>query len=64
LNIKKPIPKHISHIALVTSATGAALQDMLRVASKRWPLLKITLLDTLVQGESAKADIAKKYSTS
>ncbi|DAB35008.1 MAG TPA: exodeoxyribonuclease VII large subunit [Sulfurospirillum sp. UBA12182] len=56
---KKPIPKHISHIALVTSATGAALQDMLRVASKRWPLLKITLLDTLVQGESAKADIAK-----
>ena len=56
---KKPIPKHISHIALVTSATGAALQDMLRVASKRWPLLKITLLDTLVQGESAKTDIAK-----
>lgn len=56
---KKPIPKTIKTIALVTSATGAALQDMLRVASKRWPLVKIKILDTLVQGESAKHSIAK-----
>jgi len=56
---KRPIPKMVKHIALVTSATGAALQDMLRVAQKRWPLLKITLLDTLVQGEYAKAAISK-----
>lgn len=56
---KKPIPKSIKHIALITSATGAALQDMLRVATKRWPLVKITLLDSLVQGEYAKESIAK-----
>lgn len=55
---KKPLPKFVSHIALVTSGTGAALQDMLRVAQKRWPLVKITLLDTLVQGEGAKVAIA------
>ena len=55
---KKAIPKVINHIGLVTSGTGAALQDMLRVATKRWPLVKITLLDTLVQGEGAKASIA------
>lgn len=55
---KKPLPKFVSHIALVTSGTGAALQDMLRVAQKRWPLVKITLLDTLVQGEAAKVAIA------
>ncbi|MDD2383187.1 MAG: exodeoxyribonuclease VII large subunit [Sulfurospirillaceae bacterium] len=55
---KKVIPKIINHIALVTSGTGAALQDMLRVATKRWPLVKITLLDTLVQGEGAKVAIA------
>lgn len=55
---KKSIPKFIQHIAIVTSGTGAALQDMLRVATKRWPLLKITLLDTLVQGEGAKFSIA------
>lgn len=56
---KKAIPKIINHIALVTSGTGAALQDMLRVATKRWPLVKITLLDTLVQGEGAKVAIAQ-----
>lgn len=55
---KKLLPKFVSHIALVTSGTGAALQDMLRVAQKRWPLVKITLLDTLVQGEGAKVAIA------
>ncbi len=58
LERKKSLPKFVKHIALVTSGTGAALQDMLRVASKRWPLVKITLLDTLVQGEGAKYAIA------
>lgn len=55
---KKQLPRFVNHIALVTSGTGAALQDMLRVATKRWPLVKITLLDTLVQGETAKVSIA------
>lgn len=55
---KKALPRFVRHIALVTSGTGAALQDMLRVATKRWPLVKITLLDTLVQGEGAKFSIA------
>jgi exodeoxyribonuclease VII large subunit len=58
LERKKSIPKFVKHIVLVTSGTGAALQDMLRVATKRWPLVKITLLDTLVQGEGAKFAIA------
>lgn len=58
LSRKKPIPKSPKHIALVTSKTGAALQDMLRVATKRWPMVKITLIDTLVQGEWAKSAIA------
>ncbi len=49
---KKPIPKFPKKIAIVTSATSAALQDMLRVASKRWPLVKITVVDTIVQGEA------------
>ncbi len=56
---KKPLPPLPRHIALVTSATGAALQDMLRVARTRWPLLHITLFDTLVQGEGASASIAR-----
>ncbi len=55
---KKPIPKVINHIALVTSGTGAALQDMLRVAQKRWPLVQITIIDTIVQGDGCGDNIA------
>ncbi len=56
---KKELPPFPRHIVLVTSASGAALQDMLRVAQKRWPLLKITLIDTQVQGEGSAAMIAR-----
>ncbi len=56
---KKPLPKFPKHIVLITSKTGAALQDMKRVADKRWRLLKITLIDTVVQGDSAADTIAK-----
>jgi len=57
---KKPLPKFPKKIAIVTSATAAALQDMLRIANKRWRLTKFYLFDTLVQGELAAEDIAKK----
>jgi exodeoxyribonuclease VII large subunit len=55
---KKALPKFPSRIALITSATGAALQDMLRVANARYPLLEIDIYDVLVQGESAAFSIA------
>jgi len=55
---KKPLPKFTKHIAVITSQTGAALQDMLNVANKRWPLVKITLFDTIVQGDSSAPSIA------
>ena len=57
-SLKKPLPKFPNKIALVTSSTGAVLQDMLHVAQKRWPLIKITLFNTIVQGEEAKTQIA------
>ncbi len=56
---KRPIPRTIRHIAVVTSKTGAAIQDMIRVAGKRWPLLRITMVDTLVQGAEAAEEIAR-----
>ena len=57
---KKPIPRFPRRIAIVTSATGAALQDMLRVASKRWLLSEFYLFNALVQGDGAAEDIAYK----
>ncbi|RAX57504.1 exodeoxyribonuclease VII large subunit [Helicobacter monodelphidis] len=57
---KKPIPIFPIHIVLITSASGAVLHDMLRIAKKRWNNLKITLVPTIVQGENAACDIANK----
>ncbi|MFK5880840.1 MAG: exodeoxyribonuclease VII large subunit [Sulfurospirillum sp.] len=56
---KKKIPRYIKSVALVTSGTGAALQDMLRVAKKRWPLIKLKVIDTIVQGENSASNIAQ-----
>ena len=55
---KKPIPKFPKIIAIVTAYGGAALQDMLNIASRRWPLLEIVVFDTAVQGENAPKEIA------
>lgn len=60
---KKELPKFPKKIAVVTSKTGAAIEDMLRVAKKRWPLVKIVLLDTIVQGNSAAKSIAQNIKT-
>ena len=56
--IKKQLPKFPKKIALITSATSAALQDMLRVANSRYRLLEIDIYDVLVQGDSAAHSIA------
>lgn len=63
---KKPIPKHIKKIALVTAKESAALHDMLKIIEKRWALVEVFIVDTLVQGESAAAQIVKslKYADS
>jgi len=57
LSLKKKLPKYPKTIAIVTSPTGAAIEDMKKVAMHRWPLSKLVLIPTLVQGESAKNNI-------
>ena len=59
---KKPFPKFPKTIALVTSATGAALQDMQRIATQRWPLVKLIVIDVLVQGAQAALMISNGLS--
>ena len=56
---KKNIPKHIQKLALVTAKDSAALHDMLKIIEQRWPLLEVTIVDTLVQGEQAAPQIAR-----
>ena len=57
-NYKQPLPKYPKKIAIVTSPTGAAIEDMKKVAQNRWPLVEFILVPTLVQGEGAAFDIA------
>ncbi|WP_428024760.1 exodeoxyribonuclease VII large subunit [Arcobacter sp.] len=58
LRIKKTLPKYPKNIVIVTSPTGAAIEDMKKVAQNRWPLVNLILIPTLVQGEGSKVDIA------
>ena len=58
-SIKKRLPRVPKKVAIITSKTGAALQDMLRVANSRWPLVEFYLYDVLVQGDMASTAIAK-----
>lgn len=58
-SLKKILPKIPKKIAIVTSPTGAAIEDMKKIANARWPLIKIVLIPTLVQGDSAALDISK-----
>ncbi|PAF46046.1 exodeoxyribonuclease VII large subunit [Helicobacter sp. 11S02629-2] len=56
---KKKLPLIPKDIILITSITGAALQDMKSVAQKRFPLVRLHVLDTLMQGASAKDSIVE-----
>lgn len=60
---KKLIPEYPEKIALVTSPTGAAVRDMLRILKARWPLSKIYIYPVLVQGEGAPPDIVDAINT-
>ncbi|MCW4453888.1 exodeoxyribonuclease VII large subunit [Flavobacterium sp. MXW15] len=55
---KRPLPAHVQRLAVITSPTGAAVRDVLSVLSRRFPMLEVDLLPSLVQGDSAAAQIA------
>ena len=57
---KKPLPTYPTSIVLITSPVGAALHDLQTTLNRRWPLAKITLLPSLVQGEQAAAQLSAK----
>lgn len=56
---KREIPRFPQKIGIVTSPTGAALQDILNTITRRYPVAEIILSPTLVQGEEAPPAIVK-----
>ena len=55
---KKPLPRYPERVALVTSPTGAAVRDMIRILGRRWPLASVLVCPVRVQGEGAAEEIA------
>ncbi len=56
---KKELPRYPKKIALVTASGSAGLQDMLKIANRRWALCEILVIDTMVQGDRASESIAR-----
>lgn len=56
---KKPIPAFPSVIGVVTSPTGAAVRDVITTIKRRYPLVKVIVLPTLVQGTNASESIVR-----
>ncbi|MCI0183138.1 exodeoxyribonuclease VII large subunit [Sulfoacidibacillus ferrooxidans] len=56
---KRPLPVYPKRIALVTSATGAAVRDMIITLSRRYPIARVYVIPVAVQGEDAPKQIAK-----
>lgn len=56
---KKAIPKYVNRIGVITSETGAAIQDIIKVIRRRNSLVDIVLYPSLVQGEEAVPNLIR-----
>lgn len=56
---KKPLPHSVKTLGVVTSKTGAAIRDIVRVVASRSPQTDIILVDTAVQGDKAPGQIVQ-----
>ena len=56
---KQPIPKYARTVGIVTASTGAAVRDIINIATRRNPYVQLVLYPALVQGENAKYSIVR-----
>lgn len=57
--IKKPLPKYVKRVGIVTARTGAAIQDMIQISARRNPYVQLVLYPAKVQGEGAADTIVE-----
>lgn len=60
---KRPLPNFPSRVAVITSPTGAALQDILQIIHRRNPSIDITILPAPVQGAEASEALCRQIET-
>lgn len=56
---KRPIPRYVKTVGIVTAPTGAAIQDIRNIATRRNPYVQLILYPALVQGDGAKESIVR-----
>jgi exodeoxyribonuclease VII large subunit len=56
---KRALPPLPRHLTIISSASGAALRDVLHVIARRYPTLAITLIPSLVQGAGAESELLR-----
>jgi len=56
---KRPLPPFPRRVGVATSATGAAVRDILQILGRRWPAARVVLAPCRVQGEGAAEEIAQ-----
>lgn len=61
---RRPLPMLPKHIAIITGKNSAALADMKRLAMTRFPNIRITVIEVLVQGQQAGSEIARGLAVS
>src|SRR5437588_2654119 len=55
---KRPLPRFPRRVALIASATGAAVRDMVELFAQRWPAAEVIVRPSRVQGEGAAEEVA------
>jgi exodeoxyribonuclease VII large subunit len=60
---KKPIPRFITRLGIITSQTGAALQDIRQVLARRFPLMQLIIYHSSVQGDPAPLELIQALRT-
>ncbi|MFW5631551.1 MAG: exodeoxyribonuclease VII large subunit [Acetivibrio ethanolgignens] len=56
---KKPIPWYVKRVGIVTASTGAAVQDIINISTRRNPYIQLILYPAKVQGEGAALSISR-----
>ena len=56
---KRPLPAYVATLAVVTSTAGAAIRDIITVARRRWPGVRVLVIGARVQGDGAVAELVR-----
>ncbi len=58
---KRPLPAYAQRIAVITSPDAAALRDIMAVVARRWPIARLLVIPTRVQGDGAVAELCAAF---